>query len=223
MASSASGTSTDGRDGPARRSPGHQARGQRRIRALLAAGERVFAEVGYERASTNLIARRAGASPGTLYQFFPHKAAIAEALATRYAARLAAAHAQAFRQDGHVRPFPRVIGDIVDAFVAFHRQAPAFQALFLASSASPRRARVCETLEGAAVDQVTSLLVERTRRTPSDARRVAEVCVLVFQGFIPALRETDGREHVRLVHELKLVLQRYLAPMAPAAASRRGR
>jgi AcrR family transcriptional regulator len=59
-----------------------QARGQRRIDQLLDVAARVFAEVGFEAATTNGIAARAGVSPGSLYQFFPNKDAMAEALAT---------------------------------------------------------------------------------------------------------------------------------------------
>src|SRR5262252_3918482 len=62
-----------------------QARGQRRIDLLLDVAALVFAEVGFEAATTNVIAARAGISPGSLYRFFPNKDAIAEALADRFA------------------------------------------------------------------------------------------------------------------------------------------
>src|SRR6266511_1332655 len=48
---------------------------------ILDAAAGVFADAGYERATTNAIAAAAGISPGSLYQFFPNKEAIAEALA----------------------------------------------------------------------------------------------------------------------------------------------
>lgn len=54
-----------------------QARGERRIAQLLQAAAGVFCRTGYAAASTNAIAREAGVSPGTLYQFFPNKEAIA--------------------------------------------------------------------------------------------------------------------------------------------------
>src|SRR6266542_6598743 len=62
--------------------PRRQARGERRIAQLLDAAGEVFATVGYAAATTNAIAAQAGVSPGTLYQFFPNKQAMAEALAT---------------------------------------------------------------------------------------------------------------------------------------------
>ena len=63
-----------------RREP-RQERGRRRIEGILEAAARVFAEVGYEAATTNAIAREARTSIGSLYQFFPNKGAVLEALA----------------------------------------------------------------------------------------------------------------------------------------------
>ena len=60
-------------------------RGERRVASLLDAAARVFGELGYHAATTNAIAAEAKVSPATLYQFFPNKEAIADALVTRYA------------------------------------------------------------------------------------------------------------------------------------------
>jgi AcrR family transcriptional regulator len=51
--------------------------------ALLGAAEAVIAERGYEAATMTEIAAKAGASIGSLYQFFPTKEAVADALRTR--------------------------------------------------------------------------------------------------------------------------------------------
>ncbi|MGH9437803.1 MAG: TetR family transcriptional regulator, partial [Terriglobia bacterium] len=61
-----------------------QQRGQRRVAGLLRAAASVIAEAGYERATMCGIARRARASIGSLYQFFPNKESVAEALRARY-------------------------------------------------------------------------------------------------------------------------------------------
>src|SRR5437660_11097229 len=74
-----------------RRRP-RQERGERRIDKILKAAAFVFAKVGYEAATTNAIARQAGTSIGSLYQFFPNKEAILHALAGRYLAELRAVH-----------------------------------------------------------------------------------------------------------------------------------
>ena len=48
-----------------------QSRSQQRVTQILEAAAQVFAEVGYEAASTSLIATQAKTSVGSLYRFFP--------------------------------------------------------------------------------------------------------------------------------------------------------
>ena len=67
-----------------------RARGKQRVADLLQAAAAVFAEKGYEAATMTEIALRAGASIGSLYQFFPVKEALADTLVQNYVALLAA-------------------------------------------------------------------------------------------------------------------------------------
>ncbi|WP_159952275.1 TetR/AcrR family transcriptional regulator [Rhizobium sp. 18065] len=64
-------------------------RGIARVAMLLDAGAVVFAEQGYKAATMTGIAARAGAPIGSLYQFFPNKDLLADALVARYAEHLA--------------------------------------------------------------------------------------------------------------------------------------
>ncbi|MFG1796026.1 TetR/AcrR family transcriptional regulator [Nocardia sp. NPDC049149] len=61
---------------------------QERSRAMVArivdAGQAVLIAHGYDGASTNRIAKAAGISPGSLYQYFPDKDAIVAAVIDRY-------------------------------------------------------------------------------------------------------------------------------------------
>ena len=50
-----------------------RARGVQRVAELLDAGAALFADNGYETTTMTQIAKRAGASIGSLYQFFPSK------------------------------------------------------------------------------------------------------------------------------------------------------
>ena len=67
-----------------------RARGKERVAKLLQAATAVFAEKGYEAATMTEIAARAGAPIGSLYQFFPVKAALADTLVQSYIALLSA-------------------------------------------------------------------------------------------------------------------------------------
>ena len=62
-------------------------RGKQRVASLLDAGAALFAEKGYEATTMTEIAARAGAAIGSLYQFFPSKEVLAQALFSRYTER----------------------------------------------------------------------------------------------------------------------------------------
>jgi AcrR family transcriptional regulator len=78
---------TKTRDKPSRRRP-RQRRSKETVAAIVEAAARVFAEVGVEQATTNEIAEVAGVSIGSLYQYFPNKRALLEALYDRESERL---------------------------------------------------------------------------------------------------------------------------------------
>ncbi len=66
-----------------------RARGHARVSAILDAAATVFAENGYEAATMTEFAARSGTAIGSLYRFFPTKAAVADAVFTRYATEIA--------------------------------------------------------------------------------------------------------------------------------------
>ncbi|MGV0644545.1 TetR/AcrR family transcriptional regulator [Mycolicibacterium sp. XJ2546] len=72
-----------------RRAP-RQERSRMMVERILDAGEQVLMAHGFDGASTNRIAAAAGISPGSLYQYFPNKDAIAGAVIDRFSDHLAA-------------------------------------------------------------------------------------------------------------------------------------
>lgn len=122
-----------------RRQPS-QARGRQRVEKLLAAAEAEIAKRGYAGATMSAIAERAQAAIGSLYQFYPNKEALAEALRTRYAAVLAPAW-EALMGDSGRRPVAEIAGGLVRLMQGNRRRCPAFAALVDAppTSGSPER------------------------------------------------------------------------------------
>jgi AcrR family transcriptional regulator len=91
--------------------------GQRRSRAtvdaLLTATAHILVRDGYEKANVNVIAKRAGCSIGSLYQYFPNKAALVVAVMRRHTQRMI----DVFFRDlaGHMeRPVPDAVRSIVE-------------------------------------------------------------------------------------------------------------
>jgi len=180
---------------------------------LRAAGE-VFAEVGYEAATTNAIATRAGVSPGTLYQFFSNKQAMAEALARDYATRNQAVHETLSDLRVAELPLSEVIGRLVDPFLEFRRNAPGFQALFTGSVVSHELAERSQVLHQQLTQRIARLIYLRNPHLHAEeVRRAAETSVQIVKGMLPLAVEGSSKQREIGGRELKLVLERYLTPL----------
>lgn len=189
-----------------------QERGKRRIALLLDVAARVFAEVGYEAATTNAIAARAGMSPGSLYQFFPSKDAIAEALAARYAEQFQAAHDLALAPSVAFLPLDALLDRVVDPLVAVNVANPGFQALYAGADLSPRLAALTRRLHEAVLERVETALAIRTPTLAAEQRaRYARVSVQLVKALLSLIVAADDAERAALVGELKRALRGYLA------------
>jgi AcrR family transcriptional regulator len=105
-----------------------RARGHARVASLLEAASAEFAEKGYDATTMTAIAARAGASIGSLYQFFPTKEQVAGTLMEQYVTELEAAF------DRLSEEVPSLdVGAVADRlttlFVAFRTTHPAFVVL----------------------------------------------------------------------------------------------
>jgi AcrR family transcriptional regulator len=186
-----------------------QDRGRRRMDRVLDTAAEVFAETGYEKATTNAIAARAGMSPGSLYQFFRNKEAIAE----RYAEQIRATHDAAFDPGITCLPLGALIDRVVDPMIAFNVANPAAHVLLNGADLSPPLAARTRQLHEAALQRTEALVAARAPHLPARERaRVAEVTFQVFKGLLPSVL-ASGRERAALVQELKAVLHRYLEPI----------
>ena len=195
------------------------ARGEQRIAQLLAAAAEEFAEVGYAVATTNSIAARAGASPGTLYQFFPNKEAMAQALASQYLQQLGVAFEFVEDPELATAPLDTVIARVVDPVVTFTIDNPAFKAVF-AGAATPRHlAGSSMELHQAVQSWMESVIAAvAPHLTTDDRRRAATVSVHIIKAMLPLLIASSARERGKLVREFKAALYGYLAPLtAPAS------
>src|SRR5215831_4302790 len=198
---------------PARPARRRQARGQRRIDQLVDVAAQLFAEVGFEAATTNAIAARAGVSPGSLYQFFPNKDAMAEALADRFVERLRDTQA-IFGPEIEYLPLVALIDHVIDPLVAFHVAHPGFQALFSGSIVSPRLASAVQGFLQAVVGRAEAMLVVRAPHLALERRaRCARVSVELVRALLPLVVASDPAKRNAMVAELKAAQRGYLAPL----------
>ena len=180
---------------------------------LRAAGE-VLADVGYENATTNAIAAKAGVSPGTLYQFFPNKQAIAEALAADYASKNEAVHESAFSLNVSEIPLHELIDRMTSPFLEFRRNAPGFQALFTGAVVSRELAERSQVLHHQMKQRIARTIQVRSPHLSVDTiQTAAETSVQIVKAMLPLALDGSAKQREVGERELKLVLERYLAPL----------
>jgi len=113
--------------GPLRRVP-VQGRSLARVHRMLDACATLVDEVGYDGLTTTLLAERAGVAIGSVYQFFPDKRAVVQALTQRnldaYIERLSARIA-----DGGLAKWWDAVDTAIDEYIDMHRHVPGFRTL----------------------------------------------------------------------------------------------
>ena len=187
--------------------PRRQERGLRRIEQILDAATEVFADVGYERATTNAIAARAGISPGSLYQYFADKTAIATALWERYRRALEEAEREPSVDLSSV-PLERLADLLVDPVFAVKRRYSAFATL-LAKAGSSAAIEAVERSHMATEARLVELLAARNPDAPSESlQRVVAMVVAMFRS--AAAAESVTGDAAGDLDELKTAIVAYL-------------
>jgi AcrR family transcriptional regulator len=190
------------------------ARGERRVESLLDAAARVFGELGYHAATTNAIAAEGEVSPATLYQFFPNKEAIADALVTRYAIELAKEVRPSNIRELVSAPLEEAIRQVTGVVIEFNRKHAAFNTLYTEAPLSKDTLEQKQLLSQAFIEHLSEVLIARNPQL--DKQYVlwnAEFVLTTVKGFLPSLagRKTSARS--RTIDALNQMLVGYLEPL----------
>ncbi|MEM8717442.1 MAG: TetR/AcrR family transcriptional regulator [Cyanobacteria bacterium P01_G01_bin.4] len=113
-----------------------QARSLKRVNRILDVAEVLFIEQGYAAATTKQIAAQAEVPIGTLYQFFPDKAAIVQVLAERYTDLLDRQFQSFSSPEALQRPLSEYIKHLIEGTDAFFSEHPGYRAVFMEITAS---------------------------------------------------------------------------------------
>src|SRR5580658_1194035 len=179
-------------------------RGKRRLESLLDAAGCVFGELGYHAATTNAIAAEAKVSPATLYQFFPNKEAIADALVTRYAMDLAKKERAADIQELASAPLDGAIRQVTGVVIEFNRKHPAFRTLYAEAPLSKGTLEQKHLLSQTFIAHLSEVL--RARNPKLDKQEVlwsADIVLTALIGFLPAIAARKTSVRSRTIDALK--------------------
>jgi AcrR family transcriptional regulator len=188
------------------------ARGEQRQQDLLRAAAAVFGRLGYHETTTNAIAREAGVSPATLYQFFPNKEAIASALASTYAREMAEAE-RAIDSEGALS-FTEAIQELLDFCMSFNRTHPEFHTLVIDAPLSAAARKEKQILGQVFVDFIAARLRRELPTLPrSEAAHHGRVALMILRGVLEALTAAPPRARPRLQQAMRDATLRYLEPV----------
>ena len=197
-----------------------QARSQARVELLLDVAAEVFEEVGYDSATTNLVAARAGVPVGTLYRWFPDKAALAEALTDRYLANLVIIYEDLLQWLGPEERIGEFLHRVIDRLVEETRGERALPALLLSAMVPGGRSAAGTRLRLGLELHIRGLIEMRVPGVPDDIRdRTAEVLVTLAHLILAEAADQSGGEEHRstMTSEYIDVMLAYLEAKFPAA------
>lgn len=197
-----------------------RARGRERVAALLDAGASLFVEKGYDRTTMTEIAERAGAAIGSLYQFFPSKQTLAEALFDRFAERAAASFA---RVEQRARAStPAALADLlVDHKLGLRSDREAAEAALSSAIAGIVERR--KPLGDAVRARIAAILRSANPRLTVDEATAASMMIGQILKSVPALAAAEEGSRLPLVDEARKLLALYIGRLIESADAPVGR
>lgn len=195
-----------------------QDRSRQTVRFILEAAVQVFESHGIAGGTTARIAERAGVSVGTLYQYFPNKQAVLQALGEAHVAEAAERIGDLLRHVADAAlPLDQLLRAVVGAALALHADNPALHRMLYEDGllTPDLRARV-EALGRELAGVVAGLLDHQPEVRPGDRQVMAWFVVETVEHFAHRLiiRPPDPAVAAAGAAELVTLLWRYLSDRA---------
>ncbi|MFN3624542.1 MAG: TetR/AcrR family transcriptional regulator [Hyphomicrobium sp.] len=188
-----------------------QARSAVTVEALHAATIQVLIEEGLSRCTTTRIAERAGASVGSLYQYYPNRDALLAAVLGKHLEGIAAA-VERTCQEHRGKRLSEMASAFVVTFLAAKLRDPE-EAKALYAVAEERGGTVLATrMRSRIVAAVAAMLASAPDARFDDPAMVATIALGALVGPVQALLKghAPARFRVRLERELVLLVTAYL-------------
>lgn len=190
-----------------------QARSRARVQRLLTTADRVLASEGFAALTMRRLAEEAGVSVGTIYQFFPDKGAVVDALARRYIADFEAM-IDALVHQAETERWDDVVDTMIGAAVAMYRSHPGYLAIWTGRHLSPELQRADDANNAAIAAGLRRILV--AQHGLSDDERLARRCqvaVLTTDALLQLAFRLDPQGDEAILNEARRLQRLYLADL----------
>ncbi|WP_028851648.1 TetR family transcriptional regulator [Thermocrispum municipale] len=191
-----------------RRKPVQQ-RSALRVARMLDAAAELLDEVGYERLTTTAIAKRAGVAVGSLYQFFPDKRAVVQALTQRNLERFMSLAAERLATVDH-QHWWAVVDALLDIYLQMHHETPGFARVHFGDAVDPRLLDGSRTNNDVVAEGMTELLIGRVDLPPEQLVTPIKVAVEIADALLKFAFRTDPKGDPVVIDETKHVIKLYL-------------
>jgi AcrR family transcriptional regulator len=201
-------------ESPARlRTNPQQARSQARIDAALDAAVRLLEREGLEAVTTTRVATEAGMAVGSVYRYFPDRAAILDTLWARYLREFGLLMDE-LNARATVETWDDPVGLVIDAFVDFYRGKPALRAIWFGSRLSEDTMAADRQQDLTMAEGLETLV--RAQGLPATPRLKTQAlaCVLICDALLKESFRNDPQGDPELLEETKQILRAYLAHIA---------
>ncbi|MEU6034483.1 MULTISPECIES: TetR/AcrR family transcriptional regulator [Actinomadura] len=195
---------------PLRRRPA-QRRSAERVQRMLDACAEILDEDGYDGLTTTRIAQRAEVAIGSVYQFFPDKRAVAQALALRNLDRFGERISRRLA-DADFDHWSDTVGAIIEIFVDMHRTVPGFRVLRFGDVADVNLLDAAADNNSVVADRLRVMIVERfgVADSPELARALA-ISVEAGDAVLKMAFRRDPDGDPDIVAEAERLIHAYLA------------
>jgi AcrR family transcriptional regulator len=194
--------------GPLRRVP-VQGRSVARVNRMLDACAQLVDEVGYEGLTTTLLADRAGVAIGSVYQFFPDKRAIVQALTLRnleaYLERLISR-----LQRESATHWWGAVDAAIDEYIAMHRTTPGFRTLHFGDVVDVHLLDDERDNNAVIAQRIADLLRERYELTGEKTEFALGIAVEAADALIKMAFRRDPEGDAAVLDEAKALIKEYL-------------
>lgn len=194
---------------PLRRRPVQQ-RSAQRVERMLDASAELLQELGYEALTTTLIAKRAGVAVGSLYQFFPDKRAVVQALTQRNLERfIAAVNERLSTLDP--KNWWDVVDSLLDIYLRMHREVPGFSRVHFGDVVDVRLLDDRRTNNRVITDSLADLIIEHVGVEREELILPISIAVEATDGLLNLAFRTDPQGDPDVIAETKALIKGYLA------------
>lgn len=191
-----------------------QERSRERVARILDAAAHEFADRGVEAATIEAIAERAETSVGSIYQFFPNKRALYEAIGDQYLQEVRALFALVVSEETTRAPWRDVIRATIDAFATLHRTSVTFRAIWSNVFYSRRFLDAGQALNRELAERAEGVFGKLAKKKipPAQRKLMATVAIETLSALLLLSQDRPRTQGDALIGEAKVIVERYLEP-----------